>query len=309
MEPYQIVLIVLGSLLLILLVGFFFIGKTFFKVSFSRRKDDERFAELENPEDKKTPDRIWYFSNKLEELTITSFDNLKLKGYFIDNKSDKLVILVHGYRGRYYSCVSQAHIFSDLGYDVLAINNRAHDTSEGKYFSMGPNEKKDILMWIDFMVKRNPKYQICLLGTSMGGHIVMMTGSSPSIQDNVKCIIEDCGYASLKEILVLGAKNSHILFPRFAASLGGIYARMFHHFSFRDDTKDAFKSLKLPILLIHGDLDKYVPYENLKINASNVPDEVYKEVVTFKGVDHNRSVTEYDKYKEVVSNFVSKFIK
>ena len=309
MEAYQIVLIVLGSLLIVFLIGCFFIGKTFFKVSFSRRKDDERFAELENPEDKKTPNRIWYFSNKLEELSITSFDKLNLKGYFLDNKSNKLAILIHGYRGRYYSMVGQAHIFFDNGYDVLCINNRAHDTSEGKYFSMGEKEIKDTLQWIDLMIKRNPNYEIVLCGASMGAHIAMMTGSSPLIQDNVKCIVEDCGYASLKDILYRASKQGKVLLPRFATFLCGIYSKAFHHFSINNDTKNGFKTLKLPILLIHGELDTYVPYENLKINASNVPESVYKEVVTFEGVQHNKSVNEYDKYQKIVNNFVNKFVK
>ena len=309
MELYQIILIVIGSLLLIATIFAFFIGRTFYVVSFSRRKDDAHFAEHENPEDKKRPDRIWYFSNELEELEITSFDKLKLKGYFINNNSDKLAVLVHGYRGRHYSLTSQARIFFENGYDVLSINNRAHDSSEGKYFSMGPRERKDLLKWIDFMIKRNPNYQIALLGTSMGAHIVMMTGADETIPSNVKCIIEDCGYASLKEMLFQGVKTTKVKFPKLALNLGEIYARIFHHVSFKDSTEDAFEHLKLPILLIHGGLDKYVPYENLARNASYVPSEIYKEVVTFENADHNRSVFEYDRYKNLVINFTSKFIK
>ena len=309
MEIYQIVLIVISSLLLLFLILAFLIGKTFFKVSFSRRKDDERFAELENPEDKKQPNRIWYFSNKLEEIEILSQDKLKLKGYFLNNNSSKLAILIHGYRGRYYSLVSQARIFYENGFDVLAINNRAHDTSEGKYFSMGPKESNDVLLWIDKMIERNPNYQIALFGVSMGGHIAMMSASKKEIPSNVKCVGEDCGYASLKEILLNGAKNSKILFPRFALTMGEIYAKIFHHFSFNDSTKNAFKNLKLPILFIHGDKDNYVPFKNLDENYNNVPDGIYKEKVVFEGIDHNRSVTRYDKYKKVVNDFVNKFIK
>lgn len=309
MEIYQIVLIVIGSILLLFLVYCFIIGRIFYKVSFSRRKNDKDFAKLENPEDKKKPNRVWFFSNELEELKITSFDKLKLKGYLLNNNSSKLAIVIHGYRGRYYSCVGQARIFYEAGYDVLCINNRAHDTSEGKYFSMGPKERKDTLKWIDFMIKRNPNYQIVLFGASMGAHIAMVTGASKDIQPNVKCIIEDCGYASLKEILLKSATANNVKAPRFAISLGNLYAKIFHHVSFNDSTEDAFKNLKLPILFIHGEEDTYVPFENMAKNASYVPEGIYKEIVSFPGIAHNNCVSEYDKYKEVSINFVNKFIK
>lgn len=310
MEVYQILLIsIIGGLTFLFIAFSFIYGQAFFMVSFSRRKDDEHFAQNENPEDKKTPNRIWYFSNKLEEIEMKSFDNLKLKAYFLNNNSHKLAILIHGYRGRYYSLVSQARIFFENGYDVLCINNRAHDTSEGKYFSMGPKETKDTLGWINLMIKRNPNYEIALFGVSMGGHIAMMSASQTNLPVNVKCIIEDCGYASLKNMLYEATKANHLIFPRYAVWLGNLYAKVFHHFSFNDSTENAFKNLKLPILLIHGEDDTYVPYANLAKNASYVPEGIYKEVVTFKGTNHNKSILQYEKYQKTVNDFVNKFIK
>ena len=183
-----VVLIVISSLLLVGFLLFLIDGFIFFNLTFRRRIGDKDFAKNENPKEKNAPDRLWYFSNKIEELTLVSKDKLNLKGYFIKNpsNSNKLAILIHGYHGRYYSLVSQAKIFFELGYDVLSLNNRCHDTSEGKYFTMGKKEKEDVLLWISKMTKRNPDYKIALLGVSMGAHIAMQTAASPKLDKRVK---------------------------------------------------------------------------------------------------------------------------
>lgn len=299
---------ILGGLILLFIIFTLIFGSQFFKATFSRRKNDERFAELENPEDKKTPSRLWFSTQKLEELELCSKDNLRLKSYLLDNHSNKLAIMLHGYRGRYYSLTARTKILYEHGYDVLMPNNRAHDTSEGKYFSMGPKEVDDVLRWIDLMIKRNPNYQIVLVGASMGAHITMMTASNKNLPSNVKCFIEDCGYASLKDELRYEAKYAvHLPFPKYFVFAGEIYARLFHHFNFKDDTK-VLKNAKIPGLFIHGSKDDYVPYTNLKRNADAMNKDIYKEVKTFDAL-HNKSITYLEEYKSLMIDYVDKFIK
>lgn len=314
MEWWQIVLIVVGGIIILATISaLIFISKSgslFYHVTFSRRKDDARFAELENPEDKKAPSRVWYSNQKLEEFSITSFDNLKLKGYFLNNNSNKLLICLHGYRGRYYSNTTQAQIFYEAGYDVFLPNNRAHDTSEGDFFSMGPKEQNDVIDWINFMVEKNPQYEIVLMGISMGAHIAMMTAGRKDFPKNVKCVIEDCGYADLKDDLKHEVyKLKTLKFKPLILFGGELYCKVFHHHSLKDNTKDGLKNLNVPILLIHGDKDTYVDYKNLQINTNNVPENIYKEIVTFEGAGHNESKNQLEKYKDTLINFVNKFIK
>ena len=305
-----ILLIVIASIIGLFLIIFLVNGVLFTKVSFRRRKGDADFAKNEDPRAKKDEDRIWYFSQSINELEITSYDNLKLKGYFLNNNSNKLAILVHGYHGRYYSTVSQARIFYELGYDVLSINNRTHDTSEGKLISMGKKESFDLERWIETMLKQNPKYQIVLYGISMGAHIVMQTASKNSVNEKVKCIIEDCGFNSLKKELIYIVKKSPYPFPRTAVFLGEYYSRIFHHFSYSNDISKVFKNLKLPILMFHGGKDETVPLENVyKINES-VPNGIYKEMHVFEEAKHTKCVaSRKEEYRKIVTNFVNKFVK
>lgn len=306
----KILIITISSLIGLFLIFFISNGIIFTRISFSRRKGDKDFAKNEDPRAKKDPDRIWYFSNEIEEINLKSYDKKNLKGYFLNNHSNKLVIMVHGYHGRYYSLTSQAHIFFDNGFDVLSINNRCHDSSEGKLITMGKRESRDLEDWIELMIKRNPNYQIALYGISMGGHIVMLTGSKPNVNEKVKCIIEDCGFNSLKNELILMVKQSPAPFPRLTVNLAELYSIIFHHFSYSNSIDKAFKTLKLPILLIHGSQDNYVPTENIYLNEKAVPKDVYYETHVFEGSGHTKSVVDSrKKYTKIVDDFVNKFIK
>lgn len=306
----KILIIVLASLLGLFIIFFIFNGILFTHLSFRRRKGDKDFAKTEDPRAKKDPDRIWYFSNEIEEINLKSYDKKNLKGYFLNNHSNKLVIMVHGYHGRYYSLTAQAHIFFDNGYDVLSINNRCHDTSEGKLITMGKRESKDLDKWIELMLERNPNYQIVLYGISMGGHIAMLSAAKPNVNEKVKCVIEDCGFNSLKDELILMVKQSPAPFPILTVYLAEWYSVLFHHFSYSYSIDKAFKTLKLPILLIHGSQDNYVPTENIYKNEKAVPENVYHETHVFEGSGHTKSVVDSrKKYTKVVNDFVNKFVK
>ncbi len=95
--------------------------------------------------------------------------------------------------------------FYRRGYHVLFPDNRGHGKSEGKYVGMGWHDRFDILNWIAWLNEQFPGCSIILYGLSMGGAAVMMTAGE-KLPDNVKLIIEDCGYSSVKEEMAHEAK-------------------------------------------------------------------------------------------------------
>ncbi|HBF68667.1 MAG TPA: hypothetical protein DDW20_05070 [Firmicutes bacterium] len=293
--------------LVLLFIVFLSFGITTYNIVFKRRKGDKFFAENENPADKKEASRIWFSNQKIEELNIASKDKLNLKGYFLDNNSNKLAIILHGYHGRYYSSTTQAKIFYENGYDVFLPNNRAHDTSDGNYFTMGQKEIDDVLRWISLMTKKNPNYEIVLMGVSMGAHIAMMCADK--IPDNIKCIIEDCGYGNLKSIVNDQIKRKFNKFLTFFILLSTEFVCRCHGFSLNNDVKSPLSNAKAPVLFIHGNKDNYVKYENLSYCEQFVQDNSKKEVVTFDGAEHNESKKQLKKYEETILGFVNKYIK
>ena len=80
-----ILIIVVSGIVGFCLLFFLSNGMIFTHLTFRRRKGDKDFAKNEDPRFKKDPDRVWFFSNELEEITLNSYDKLNLKGYFINN--------------------------------------------------------------------------------------------------------------------------------------------------------------------------------------------------------------------------------
>ncbi len=145
------------------------------------------------------------------------------------------------------------------------------------------------------------------MGISMGAHITLV--ASNKYPSNVKCLIEDCGYASLKDTLIEQTSSMMIKpLARILITLAEVYAVTFFHFNFRSEASKELKNNKLPILLIHGDKDERVLYENMHLIASSLDKNVYYKEVTFKDAKHNQAHLERDKYKEVITDFVNKFI-
>jgi fermentation-respiration switch protein FrsA (DUF1100 family) len=76
----------------------------------------------------------------------------------------------------------------------------------------------------------------------------------------VKCIIADCGFTSPWDILDrIFRKVTHL--PSTLSLLAAdLFARIFARFSLKEkDTKQILKHARLPVLMIHGTEDDFVP--------------------------------------------------
>ncbi|MDF2890613.1 MAG: peptidase [Clostridia bacterium] len=131
-------------------------------------------------------------------FTIASYDGLKLHGLYLPcpEPSEKTVILIHGYNSWNGSMGGFAqHYLQNLGCNVLLPDLRGHGQSEGSYIGFGWHDRRDILQWINLILKENGcDTEIILHGVSMGGAAVLMT-SGEVLPLNVKCIISDCAYS------------------------------------------------------------------------------------------------------------------
>ncbi|AOR23519.1 alpha/beta hydrolase [Clostridium taeniosporum] len=243
-----------------------------------------------------------------EDIYIKSFDNLNLHGYKILNKipSNKWVITVHGYTGEGLRMGSRAKRFYDMGYNIIIPNLRGHGKSEGNYIGMGWHDRKDILEWIDYIIKENQYSEIILYGISMGASTVMMT-SGEQLPKNVKLIIEDCGYTSVWDEFSYQLKCMYKLpsFPLIHVS--SIITKMRAGYSFKEASAlEQVKKCNIPILFIHGDKDSFVPYNMLdKIyNAASCSKEklVIKDAGHCKGDKVNPEL-----YWDTIKKFIEKY--
>lgn len=318
MEVYQIVLLSLLFLLLALFAIYLIFGYRVLKIMLTpnKERDKEHFPAV-SP-DKTHSQRYeqkWLRKSKHEQVSIKSYDSLKLVGYLYMNpvKTNKYVIAVHGHNGYWKELsIPCKHYYEDLGFNILFIDQRAQNKSEGKYMTMGYKEKFDVISWCNFITSKDSNAKICLLGHSMGAATVMMTTGMKKLPSNVKCAIEDCGYSTIKEQVEFIVSLEKKKIPNFLLSSIYLVARLFFRMSFlKDSPVDMLAKSKTPMLFIHGGSDNYVPFEFLEKNYRALSNrEVYKDKLVVPPACHGMSFIYDEKsYIEKSENFIKKFIK
>ncbi|MNI17971.1 Thermostable monoacylglycerol lipase [compost metagenome] len=253
----------------------------------------------------------WVESQKHEIWRMTSEEGLKLIAYYLPAPiaTAKTVIIAHGYTSKGKEMGNFARFYYEkLGYNVLLPDDRGHGASEGDYIGFGWIDRKDYLLWIQKVVDTVGKDgQIVLHGLSMGGATVMMV-SGEALPEQVKVIVEDCGYTSVYDQLAYQLKQRYKL-PRFplvpvTSFLTKIKAGYYFH------EASALKQLqknKLPMLFIHGDSDTFVPTEMVWRLYQACTTE--KDIYIVKGASHGMAYgTDQPTYEQKVAEFVGQYI-
>ena len=258
---------ILIGLTVALVVGIYF---GLFKPNFMRGNgkptamDAKHFLTDEN-EQKNKADTEWFFAQNPEEITVDSFDGLKLLAYNLPAEDAKGTwLLIHGHQsGPLREFAGLAKFFHELGYNVVLPYQRAHGKSEGTYITFGVKERYDVRDWI---LKINEIYgdtsPLYLEGISMGCATVLMSLSF-DLPANIQAVVADCGYTSPYEIMwKVAKKDKNVPMVRLILGIGNIMAKLLADFDFNE--YDTFKGLrynKLPVLFIHGTEDAFVPIE------------------------------------------------
>lgn len=238
-----------------------------------------------------------------EEVKITSHDGLRLRGrYYHQRDGAPLAICFHGYRGtptRDFSGGSR--VLAKLGYNMLLVEERAHCASEGHTISFGVNERKDCLAWVFHFHYRFPETEMLLVGVSMGAATVLMASALP-LPDCVKGIIADCPFTEPLEIIKKTGKDMHIP-PFVTAVMAPVAARVFGRFHLKGASAlKAVQEAKVPILLIHGEDDTFVPCTMSFQLHANAPE--LSELHTFPGANHGVSyVQDPTRYAQLTAEF------
>ncbi len=240
-----------------------------------------------------------------EQVFIRSRDGLKLAArYYHFRDGGPVQIQFHGYRGNALREYSGGNVIAqELGYNSLVVDERAHGKSEGHTISFGILERYDCLDWAEYVSKRfGSDTPIILSGISMGAATVLMA-SELSLPANVAAITADCPYSSPGAIIRkvcrdIGVPGS-LAYPFVA--LGGW---VFGGFKiWKSSPVKAVKHTNIPIQLIHGEDDRFVPCEmSRKIyDACAAP----KRLATFPDAGHGLSyLADTPRYHQVFKSFM-----
>ena len=244
-----------------------------------------------------------------ETVSILSGDGLVLSGRYYHVKDNApLDLCFHGYRSHAFTDFSGGSELSfAMEHNLLLVDQRAHGKSQGRTISFGIHERQDVLRWVHYAVERfGDEVKIVLYGVSMGGATVLMA-SDLELPDNVKGIVADCPYAKPLDIILYVGQDTP--FPNWLIKPFSILgARIFGGFDLLEtDAVKAVQHAKLPILLIHGEADKYVPCSmSAQIETAN-PKIVRR--FTFPDAAHGISyLTDTPRYHRIVKEFLNSIL-
>ena len=240
-----------------------------------------------------------------ESVHITSYDGTKLFGRYYHRYDDcPIQIIFHGYRSPAVRDGSGGSLLAlKGGRNVLIVDQRAHGKSDGHVISFGIRERRDCLSWIVYVTERfGPDTPIILSGISMGAATVLMAADL-ELPANVKCIVADCPYST--PVRIIQKVCADLKYPvKLTKPFLYCGASMFGGFDLNESSAvEAVRHCNIPILLIHGDDDRFVPCEMSKeiFAAGN---DIRLEI--FPGAGHGLSyLTDKSRYEQVTTEFIN----
>ena len=223
-----------------------------------------------------------------EPVQITADDGVPLAArYYHHADGAPVAIIFHGYKGfARRDGMGGYTLCKKLGYNVLLPDQRAHGASGGQSITLGVKERYDCRAWAYWAYQHfGPDTPLFLMGVSMGAATVLLAAGL-DLPPTVRGIMADCGYTSPREVI-------RQYLPRYLPGLpaGPVYAvgrlgtRLFGHFDPEDaDCRAALANATVPVLLIHGEADSFVPCAMSRENfdACAAP----KRLVTIPGAGH-----------------------
>lgn len=220
-----------------------------------------------------------------DRLSIVSREGLRLAGWYwprglaaegdqvgaadsgIGNPG-KTVLLVHGILDSSAGLAYLSEAYHREGWNVCAIDLRAHGESEGRRMTMGVREARDLALWINCLVERYGTNDLLLHGISLGGAVVLLYGGTcGDIPKAVRAIVSDSSFGrystSIETVLY------HIVRSRFVArsiTLGAsLWSRAFTGVGFSGMIPERARArIPVPVLLFHGQKDVLVPPDSVR---------------------------------------------
>jgi fermentation-respiration switch protein FrsA (DUF1100 family) len=194
-----------------------------------------------------------------EQVTITTSDNIRIKGWFVPAPQAKGTLLFfHGNAGNISHRLDSLAIFYRLGLSTLIIDYRGYGESEGRISEQGTYlDAEASWRYLTEMKDIEPR-EIVIFGRSLGAAVAANLASRTSPAG-----------------LILESVFSSV--PDMAAQLYPVFpVRLLARYQY--DVKKAVRNITSPVLVIHSPDDEIIPFANgLKVyEAAAQPKEFLK---------------------------------
>lgn len=184
-----------------------------------------------------------------------------LVGEYFDFGFKKAVIIIPGRSESGTYSYYFAEPYRKSGYNVLAIDNRCHGLSEGKYNTLGLKEYKDILNWGKFLNEQCGVNSIHMHGICIGSATAIHALVQKDCPSYFTGLTAEGTYTTFKEIFDNQLKKRHKpTFPHTFEVLGMISLRAGKSLKRNSPIREIDK-VKVPVLFLYSKQDSFAKPE------------------------------------------------
>ena len=160
--------------------------------------------------------RLHYSELNFDVRDESNGQRLKLAAWWIPcpRAAGRCAILLHGYSDAKVGAIAWAPTLHDLGFNILALDLRAHGESEGTACTAGYFERHDVSQVIDQLRHDKPleTSRIVLFGVSLGAAVAAATAV---LRKDLAAVVMECPYpdyelAAESHAEVLGAPGKRL---------------------------------------------------------------------------------------------------
>ena len=227
-----------------------------------------------------------------------------------EGKHNTWAIFVHGHRGTPGDGLPSLPVLHDLGFPALYItyrNDKGQPQDSSGFYQFGLTEWQDLHAAVEYVLSQPGAKDVVLIGHSMGGSIIVNFLYKSPLAGSVTGAVIDSPMMDFKAPVDSGARKRHL--PGFVTSAGKWMTTL--RFGLDWDAMDYLKNadrLDVPILLIHGENDTYVPIETSNKLAELRPDLVTYSV--YPNATHTNSWNvDSARYERELREFLLRVIK
>jgi pimeloyl-ACP methyl ester carboxylesterase len=147
------------------------------------------------------------------DVTLSTEDNLTLRGWYIPSTNRAAVILVHAFNGNRTGTIYHAALLANHGYGVLLYDTRSEGESEGDMNAAGWEDHLDVFAALDYLQQR-PEVdaeRIGVLGLSAGAKTALYAATQTA--EIAAVVAEGTRWRTFEDLLIAAEPDWYIWLP------------------------------------------------------------------------------------------------
>ena len=218
-----------------------------------------------------------------EDVSIETADGVTLHGWFIAERSPRVLLFFHGNAGNISHRLASIRQFRKLGFSVLIIDYRGYGQSDGRTTETGMYRDADAA-WRYLTETRGVRpNDVVIFGRSLGGSVAAQLATK---QQPLALIVES-SFTSVPDI-------AQELYPWLPASwLSGL----------SHATRDYVRDVSCPVLIVHSRDDEIIPFHHGQTIFAAAPEP--RTLLALRGTHNDAFLRDERSYIEGLSTFLT----